>query len=206
MNKRKSVLVGAALLVLAACGPADVNTSASQAASAAASAVGAAGSAAGTAGGSAIASAAGAAASTAASAAAGVDTSAAASAAASLAGAVGIDPSAAASAAGSLAGAAGSLAANVAPSELKLQRDQPLVLSTTAQVAGVTNYRWTIAQVPAGGESVQGDVIAENSDGKLTIDPADYAKYFPVSGTYTVNLDLTSASGTTTQPIPVIVP
>ena len=199
MNKRKSVLIGAALLVLAACGPADVNTSASQAASAAASAAGAAGSA----GQSAVASAAGAAA----SAAAGVDTSAAASAAASLAGAVGVDPSAAASAAASLAGAAASLAPNIVPSELKLQRDQPLVLSTTTQVAGVSNYRWTIAQVPAGGESVQGDVIAENSDGKLTIDPADYAKYFPVSGTYTVNLDLTNADGsTTTQPIPVIVP
>ncbi len=199
MNKRKSILIGAAWLVLGACGPADVTTSASQAASAAASAAGAAGSA----GQSVVASAAGAAASTAASAAAGVDTSAAASLAASAAGAVGVDPSAAAS----LAGAAGSLAANVAPSELKLQRDQPLVLNTTAQVAGVTNYRWTIAQVPAGGESVQGDVIAENSDGKLTIDPADYAKYFPVPGTYTVNLDLTNANGTTTtQPIPVIVP
>ena len=204
MNKRKSVLIGAALLVLGACGPADVSTSASQAASAAASAAGAAGT---TAGGSAAASAAGAAASTAASAAAGVDTSAAASAAAAAASAVGVDPSAAASAAASLAGAAGSLAANVAPSELKLQRDQPLVLSTTTQVAGVSNYRWTIAEVPAGGESVQGEVIAENSDGKLTIDPADYAKYFPVSGTYTVNLELTNADGTTTtQPIPVIVP
>ena len=199
MNKCKSVLIGAALLVLGACGPADVNTSASQAVSAAASAAGAPG----TAGQSAVASAAGAAASVA----AGVDTSAAASAAASVAGAVGVDPSAAASAAASLAGAAGSLTANVAPPELKLQRDQPLVLSTTTQVAGVSNYRWTIADVPPGGESVQGDVIAENSDGKLTIDPADYAKYFPVPGTYTVNLDLTNADGTTTtQPIPVIVP
>jgi len=196
VNKRKSVLIGAALLVLGACGPADVNTSASQAASAAASAVG-------TAGQSAVASTAGAAA----SAAAGVDTSAAASAAAAAASAVGVDPSAATSAAASLAGAAASLAPNIAPSELKLQRDQPLVLSTTTQVAGVSNYRWTIAEVPAGAESVQGELIAENSNGKLTLDPADYAQYFPVPGTYTVNLELTNANGTTTtQPIPVIVP
>jgi hypothetical protein len=93
------------------------------------------------------------------------------------------------------------------PSNLRLQSDQPLVLDTARQVAGVTNYRWTIAEVPAGAESVKGKVLQENSNGKLTIEPADYAQYFPVSGSYTVNLELTLNNGTKQSvPIPVTVP
>jgi hypothetical protein len=93
------------------------------------------------------------------------------------------------------------------PSDLRLQRDQPLVLDTAREVAGVNNYRWTIAEVPAGAESVKGKLIEENSNGKLTIEPADYAQYFPVSGTYTVNLQLTLDNGTQQNvPIPVEVP
>jgi len=97
--------------------------------------------------------------------------------------------------------------AGIVPSNLALQSSQPLVLDVTRQVAGVNNYRWTITQVPPGAESVQGTEIAENSDGKLTINPSDYAKYFPVSGNYVVNLELTNTNGTTnTVPIPVVVP
>lgn len=95
----------------------------------------------------------------------------------------------------------------VVPSDLRLQADQPLVLDTTREIVGVSNYKWTVAEVPAGAESVKGQVIEENSTGKLTIEPADYAKYFPTSGTYTVNLDLTFQGGATqTVPIPVVVP
>ena len=93
------------------------------------------------------------------------------------------------------------------PSDLQLQRDQPLVLDTTQQVADVTNYRWVITQVPAGAESVKGAVIQENSNGKLTIEPSDYAKYFPVAGNYTVDLELTYTNGNKERsPIPIIVP
>lgn len=93
------------------------------------------------------------------------------------------------------------------PSDLQLQSDQPLVLDTTREIAGVTNYRWTIADAPAGAESVEGQLISENSNGKLTIAPEDYAKYFPASGEYTINLDLSFADGTTqSTPIPLIVP
>jgi uncharacterized protein YhdP len=111
------------------------------------------------------------------------------------------------SAASALAEVTPSDLAGIVPSNLALQSSQPLVLDVTSQVAGVSNYRWTIAQVPPGGESVQGTVIGENSDGKLTINPSDYAKYFPVSGNYVVNLLLTNTNGSTnTVPIPVIVP
>jgi hypothetical protein len=93
------------------------------------------------------------------------------------------------------------------PSDLRLQQDQPLVLDTTQQVADVSNYRWVITQSPAGAESVRGTVIEENSNGKLTIEPSDYAKYFPVAGDYTVDLELTYANGNKERsPIPIIVP
>lgn len=102
---------------------------------------------------------------------------------------------------------AGAELEGLVPSDLRLQADQPLVLDTTREIAGVTNYKWTIVEVPAGAESVKGQVIEENSTGKLTIEPSDYAKYFPASGDYTVNLDLTFQGGTTqTVPIPVTVP
>jgi|GEM_PF-4780466 len=106
-----------------------------------------------------------------------------------------------------LASDAASTLEGIVPTNLRLQRDQALVLDTTREAAGVTNYRWTIAEVPAGAESVQGQVIAENSDGKLTLEPADYAKYFPVAGDYTINLELTQTDGTTqVAPIPLTVP
>lgn len=93
------------------------------------------------------------------------------------------------------------------PSDLRLQRDQNLVLDTTQEVADVSNYRWVITQVPAGAESVRGSVIGENSNGKLSIEPSDYAKYFPVAGNYTVDLELTYANGNKERsPIPIIVP
>lgn len=105
------------------------------------------------------------------------------------------------------ASAAADALAAIAPSDLRLQSDQPLVLDTTQQVAGVTNYRWTIAEVPAGAESVKGQLISENSNGKLTIEPSDYAKYFPASGNYTIDLELTFGDGSKqTVPIPLIVP
>jgi len=106
-----------------------------------------------------------------------------------------------------LANQAGAELSGLVPSDLRLQQDQPLVLGTTQEVAGVNNYKWTITQVPAGAESVKGKVISENSNGKLTIEPADYAQYFPTSGDYTVDLELTFDNGTKqTVPIPVTAP
>lgn len=97
--------------------------------------------------------------------------------------------------------------AGLVPDDLRLQRDQQLVLDTTREVADVTNYRWTVAEVPAGAEAVKGQQISENSDGKLTIEPTDYAKYFPVAGTYIINLELTYTAGNKdVVPIELLVP
>lgn len=96
---------------------------------------------------------------------------------------------------------------NLTPSDLRLENDQDLVLSTSQQVAGVTNYRWIITEAPEGAESVQGAVISENSSGQLTLAPSDYAQYFPVSGTYTVTLELTYEDGHREQtPITITIP
>ncbi len=93
------------------------------------------------------------------------------------------------------------------PSDLRLQSDQKTVLDTTQQVADVKDYRWVISAVPAGAEKVKGMVISENSSGKLTVEPTDYSKYFPVSGTYTVDLELTYTSGKKERsPITILVP
>ncbi|GAC1354515.1 MAG: hypothetical protein NVSMB42_12330 [Herpetosiphon sp.] len=93
------------------------------------------------------------------------------------------------------------------PTDLRLDKNQGLVLNTTKQVADVTDYRWVITEVPKGAESVRGKQIGENSNGKLTIDPGDYAKYFPVAGRYNVDLELTYSSGKKEiAPIPITVP
>lgn len=179
-----------AIALLAACGPADVDQAAQSAASQA---------------GVAIPSGAAAEAASALSSAAGEATSALGSAAA------GLEQDAAAllndADLQALTNEAVTTVQGLTPSDLRVQQDQPLVLDTTQQVADVTNYRWVITQVPAGAESVRGAVIQENSNGKLTIEPSDYAKYFPVAGNYTVDLELTYANGTKERsPIPIIVP
>lgn len=179
-----------AIALLAACGPADVDQAAQNAASEA---------------GVAIPSGAAAEAASALSSAAGEATSALGSAAA------GLEQDAAAllndADLQALANEAVTSVQGLTPSDLRLQQDQPLVLDTTQQVADVTNYRWVITQAPSGAESVRGSVINENSNGKLTIEPSDYAKYFPVAGNYTVDLELTYANGNKERsPIPIIVP
>ena len=146
------------------------------------------------------------------------DAAAAASAVGAAASELGVTESDAAAAASELAAAASELGLSASDAAvaiegltgsdpLRLQADQPLVLSTTQQVAGVSNYRWVISKAPAGAEGVVGQVISENSDGKLTVEPADYAKYFPTAGEYTVDLILTFTNGTSqTTQIPILVP
>ena len=94
-----------------------------------------------------------------------------------------------------VADAAGALSA--AADDVTLSQGQALVLDATKSAGDIKDYKWTITKAPAGAESVVGQVIKENSNGNVTIDPADYAKYFPKSGDYTVQLTVTDAAGKT---------
>ncbi|MBK9715516.1 MAG: hypothetical protein IPO81_30165 [Kouleothrix sp.] len=76
-----------------------------------------------------------------------------------------------------------------------LQQGQALVLDATQSAGNITDYKWTIVKAPAGAESVEGQVIREGSSGNISLEPADYAKYFPTAGSYTVRLTVTDASG-----------
>lgn len=91
--------------------------------------------------------------------------------------------------------AAGTLSA--AAENVTLQQGQALVLDATKSVGDIKDYKWTITKAPSGAESVVGQVIKENSNGNVSIDPADYAKYFPKSGDYTVQLAVTDNAGKT---------
>ena len=184
--KLSMLIAAGAVLALAACGPADVNQAAQEAASTAGVAI--------------PSDAAEQAASAIASAGALVDASTEAAINDAIASLSDSDLEA-------LANEAVTSVQGLTPDDLRLQNDQPLVLDTTQQVADVNNYRWVITQAPAGAESVKGTVISENSNGKLTVEPSDYAKYFPVAGNYTVDLELTYANGTKERsPIDITVP
>ena len=101
--------------------------------------------------------------------------------------------------------AAGALSA--AASDVTLQQGQALVLDASKSAGDIKDYKWTITKAPAGAEAVVGQVIKENSSGNVSIDPADYAKYFPKSGDYTVQLAVTDSAGkTATNDFAVTVP
>lgn len=98
-------------------------------------------------------------------------------------------------------------ALSAAASDVTLQQGQDLVLDATNSVGDIKDYKWTITKAPTGAEAVIGQVIKENSNGNVTIDPADYAKYFPASGAYTVQLAVTDNAGkTATNDFEVMVP
>lgn len=92
-----------------------------------------------------------------------------------------------------VSGALGSLSA-VEPN-VALQQGTQLVLDATKSVGNITDYKWTIQKAPAGAESVVGQTIKEGSSGNVSLSPDDYAKYFPKSGSYTVRLTVTDATG-----------
>jgi hypothetical protein len=101
--------------------------------------------------------------------------------------------------------AAGTLTA--AAEDVTLQQGEALVLDATKSAGDIKDYKWTITKAPTGAESVVGQVIKEASSGNVTIEPADYTKYFPKSGDYTVQLTVTDAAGkTASNDIDITVP
>jgi hypothetical protein len=91
--------------------------------------------------------------------------------------------------------AAGTLSA--AADDVTLQQGEALVLDATKSAGDIKDYTWTITKAPTGAEAVVGQVIKEASSGNVTIEPADYTKYFPMSGDYTVQLTVTDTAGKT---------
>ena len=101
--------------------------------------------------------------------------------------------------------AVGALAA--AAENVTVEQGQALVLDATKSTGDIKDYKWTIMKAPAGAETAVGQVIKEGSSGNVSLEPADYAKYFPIAGTYTVQLSVTDAAGkTATDDFEVMVP
>jgi hypothetical protein len=86
---------------------------------------------------------------------------------------------------------------SAAADDVTLQQGEALVLDATKSAGDIKDYKWTITKAPSGADAVVGQVIKEASSGNVTIDPADYAKYFPKSGDYTVQLTVTDTAGKT---------
>ena len=96
---------------------------------------------------------------------------------------------------------------SAAADDVTLQQGEALVLDASKSAGDIKDYKWTITKAPTGAESVVGQVIKENSNGNVTIDPADYAKYFPTAGDYTVQLAVTDSAGkTATNDFEITVP
>jgi hypothetical protein len=78
-----------------------------------------------------------------------------------------------------------------------IQQGQALVLDASKSVGNISDYKWTIEKAPTGAEAMVGQTIKEGSSGNVSLEPADYAKYFPQAGTYTVRLTVTDSAGKT---------
>ncbi|MFL5803079.1 MAG: PKD domain-containing protein [Roseiflexaceae bacterium] len=86
-------------------------------------------------------------------------------------------------------------AVQAAADDVTIQQGQALVLDATKSVGDIKDYKWTITKAPTGAETVVGQVIQESSSGNISLNPTDYAKYFPMAGDYTVRLTVTDAQG-----------
>jgi hypothetical protein len=76
-----------------------------------------------------------------------------------------------------------------------VKQGQALILDATKSAGNISDYKWTIEKAPSGAESAIGQTIKEGSSGNVSLEPNDYAKYFPKSGPYTVRLTVTDTAG-----------
>ena len=78
-----------------------------------------------------------------------------------------------------------------------IKQGQALILDATKSAGNISDYKWTIEKAPAGAKVSIGQTIKEGSSGNVSLEPADYAKYFPQAGAYTVRLTVTDSAGKT---------
>ena len=86
-------------------------------------------------------------------------------------------------------------AVQAAASDVTIQQGQALVLDATKSAGNIKDYKWTITKAPTGAETVVGQVIKEDSSGNVSLNPDDYAKYFPTAGDYIVRLTVVDTQG-----------
>ncbi|MEP7188867.1 MAG: PKD domain-containing protein [Roseiflexaceae bacterium] len=98
---------------------------------------------------------------------------------------------------GATAMADASAALSAVADDTTIKQGQALILDATKSAGDISDYKWTIEKAPAGAESTVGQTIKEGSSGNVSLEPADYAKYFPKAGTYTVRLTVTDSAGKT---------
>lgn len=169
MKTRTLIGAGALALALSACGPADVQTAANEAAATATALVPA-----------------------------GIEETAAALAADPTVAAIAADPTVEA-----LASDAQALIADPQVQStldqafsnlgnLTVSDGQALALDALASVPNVTTYKMTVTQAPDGAGAKPGTVIKEASNGNISLNPDEYAKYFTVAGDYKIKLDIVS--------------
>jgi hypothetical protein len=98
-------------------------------------------------------------------------------------------------AATAIADAAGALSA--VADDTTIKQGEALILDATKSAGNIADYKWTIEKAPSGAEAMIGQTIKDGSSGNVSLEPADYAKYFPQPGTYTVRLTVTDSAGKT---------
>jgi biotin carboxyl carrier protein len=76
-----------------------------------------------------------------------------------------------------------------------VKQGQALILDATKSAGNISDYKWTIEKAPSGADAVIGQTIKEGSSGNVSLEPNDYAKYFPKPGPYTVRLTVTDNAG-----------
>ncbi|MDQ2996700.1 MAG: hypothetical protein M3R61_06535 [Chloroflexota bacterium] len=98
---------------------------------------------------------------------------------------------------GATAMADASAALSAVADDTTIKQGEALILDATKSAGDISDYKWTIEKAPAGAESTVGQTIKEGSSGNVSLEPADYAKYFPTAGMYTVRLTVTDSAGKT---------
>lgn len=96
-----------------------------------------------------------------------------------------------------MADATGALSA--VADDVTIREGEQLILDATQSAGNIADFKWTITEAPTGAESSIGQVISEGSTGNVTLDPNVYTTFFPVAGSYTVELMITDAQGQTSS-------